>query len=74
MVEHFIDHGADVDRGQRSSSLHYAACFGRVNIAKALLRAGADMTLRDEDNKTPLEKVEWQESFFADMHLGSGKS
>lgn len=28
------ERGADVNRGQRSSSLHYAACFGRPQVAK----------------------------------------
>ncbi|XP_067009629.1 E3 ubiquitin-protein ligase HECTD1 isoform X3 [Anabrus simplex] len=45
------------DRGQRSSSLHYAACFGRPAIAKVLLRHGANPDLRDEDGKTPLDKA-----------------
>jgi E3 ubiquitin-protein ligase HECTD1 len=43
--------------GQRSSSLHYAACFGRPAIAKVLLRHGANPDLRDEDGKTPLDKA-----------------
>ena len=43
--------------GQRSSSLHYAACFGRPAIAKVLLRCGANPDLRDEDSKTPLDKA-----------------
>lgn len=34
MVEFLCDRGADVNRGQRSSSLHYAACFGRPAVAK----------------------------------------
>ena len=33
-VEYLCDRGADVNRGQRSSSLHYAACFGRPAVAK----------------------------------------
>lgn len=33
-VEFLCDRGADVNRGQRSSSLHYAACFGRPQVAK----------------------------------------
>ena len=33
-VEYLCEKGADVNRGQRSSSLHYAACFGRPLIAK----------------------------------------
>lgn len=43
--------------GQRSSSLHYAACFGRPAIAKVLLRHGANPDLRDEDGKTALDKA-----------------
>lgn len=43
--------------GQRSSSLHYAACFGRPAIAKVLLKHGANPDLRDEDGKTPLDKA-----------------
>lgn len=53
----FYSSGADVNRGQRSSSLHYAACFGRPAIAKVLLRYGANADLRDEDGKTPLDKA-----------------
>ncbi|NXD68096.1 HECD1 ligase, partial [Eolophus roseicapillus] len=34
MVEFLCERGADVNRGQRSSSLHYAACFGRPQVAK----------------------------------------
>jgi E3 ubiquitin-protein ligase HECTD1 len=49
--------GADVNKGQRSSSLHYAACFGRPAVAKVLLRHGANADLRDEDGKTPLDKA-----------------
>lgn len=47
----------DVFSGQRSSSLHYAACFGRPAIARVLLRHGANPDLRDEDGKTPLDKA-----------------
>ncbi|XP_058800749.1 E3 ubiquitin-protein ligase HECTD1 isoform X3 [Phymastichus coffea] len=57
MVEYLCAKGADVNKGQRSSSLHYAACFGRPAIAKVLLRYGANPDLRDEDGKTPLDKA-----------------
>ncbi|XP_046664774.1 E3 ubiquitin-protein ligase HECTD1 isoform X3 [Homalodisca vitripennis] len=57
MVEFLCERGADVNKGQRSSSLHYAACFGRPAIAKVLLRHGANPDLRDEDGKTPLDKA-----------------
>ena len=38
MVEFLCSKGADVNKGQRSSSLHYAACFGRPAIGRVLLR------------------------------------
>ncbi|XP_035704354.1 E3 ubiquitin-protein ligase HECTD1 [Folsomia candida] len=57
MVEYLCDKGADVNKGQRSSSLHYAACFGRPAIAKVLLKHAANPDLRDEDGKTPLDKA-----------------
>ncbi|XP_055386638.1 E3 ubiquitin-protein ligase Ufd4 isoform X2 [Condylostylus longicornis] len=57
MVEYLCEKGADVNKGQRSSSLHYAACFGRPGIAKVLLKHGAYPDLRDEDGKTPLDKA-----------------
>lgn len=57
MVEYLCEKGADVNRGQRSSSLHYAACFGRPQVAKLLLRFGANPDLRDEEGKTPLDKA-----------------
>ena len=33
MVNYLCEKGADVNCGQRSSSLHYAACFGRVDVS-----------------------------------------
>ncbi|KAK7477746.1 hypothetical protein BaRGS_00031034 [Batillaria attramentaria] len=57
MVEFLCERGADVNRGLRSSSLHYAACFGRPQIVKTLLAYGANPDLRDEDGKTPLDKA-----------------
>ena len=57
MVEFLCSKGADVNKGQRSSSLHYAACFGRPAIGRVLLRHGANPDLRDEDGKTPLDKA-----------------
>lgn len=57
MVDYLCEQGADVNAGQRSSSLHYAACFGRVGITKVLLRSGANCGLTDEDGKTALEKA-----------------
>uniref|UniRef100_A0A1X7TZ16 E3 ubiquitin-protein ligase n=1 Tax=Amphimedon queenslandica TaxID=400682 RepID=A0A1X7TZ16_AMPQE len=58
MVEYLLENGADVNRGLKSSSLHYAACFCRPSIAKRLLQFGADTELRDEDGHTPLDKAQ----------------
>ncbi len=57
MVEYLCKKNADVNRGQRSSSLHYAACFGRSQIVKILLNHGANPDLRDEDGKMALDKA-----------------
>ncbi|CAM4755870.1 unnamed protein product [Rotaria magnacalcarata] len=57
MVEYLCRRGADVNRGQRSSSLHYAACFGRPTIVRMLLKYGANIELRDEDGRTALDKA-----------------
>ena len=57
MVEYLCRRGADVNRGQRSSSLHYAASFGRPSIIRILLKYGANIDLRDEDGRTPIDKA-----------------
>ena len=57
MVTFLCSRGADVNKGQRSSSLHYAACFGRPGIARVLLSHGANPDLRDEDGRTALDKA-----------------
>ena len=57
MVEYLCTKGADVNRGQRSSSLHYASCFGRPEVVKILLRYGANPDLRDEEGKIALDKA-----------------
>ena len=57
MVEYLASKGADVNKGMRSSSLHYAACFGRLQIVRILLKYGANPDLRDEEGKTALDKA-----------------
>ncbi len=57
MCEFLCSRGADVNKGLRSSSLHYASCFGRAQIVKILLRYGANPDLRDEEGKTALDKA-----------------
>ncbi|CAF1239989.1 unnamed protein product [Adineta ricciae] len=57
MIEYLCRRGADANRGQRSSSLHYAACFGRPSIVRLLLKYGGNVDLRDEDGRTALDKA-----------------
>jgi E3 ubiquitin-protein ligase HECTD1 len=57
MIEYLCRRGADVNRGQRSSSLHYASCFGRPSIVRLLLKYGGNVDLRDEDGRTALDKA-----------------
>lgn len=33
MVQYLCDKGSDVNKGHKSSSLHYAACFGRPDVS-----------------------------------------
>lgn len=35
MVQYLCERGADVNKGHRSSSLHYAACFGNTEVLAA---------------------------------------
>jgi E3 ubiquitin-protein ligase HECTD1 len=57
-VEYLVGaRGADPNKGARSSSLHYAACFGRAQIVRILLAHGANPDLRDEEGRTALEKA-----------------
>eukprot|EP00080_Pristionchus_pacificus_P012573 PDM72593.1 hecd-1 [Pristionchus pacificus] len=57
MVVYLCEKGADVNKGQKSSSLHYAASFGRPDVTKMLLARGGNPDLRDEDGKTALDKA-----------------
>lgn len=68
MVIYLCDKGADPNKGQRSSSLHYAACFGRAEvdliflrinfkIVKILLQHGANPDIHDEEGRTALDKA-----------------
>ena len=40
MVVFLCDKGADVNKGHKSSSLHYAACFGRPDVSCASGESG----------------------------------
>jgi E3 ubiquitin-protein ligase HECTD1 len=58
MIEYLCRRGADVNRGQRSSSLHYAACFGRPSIVRLLIKYGGNVDLRDEDGLMYDDKIQ----------------
>lgn len=60
-----IDKGADVNRGnpegyESKSPMHAAAAHGSVEIAKLLLANGADLTIRNRENQTPLQVAKAQ--------------
>ena len=55
MVVLLCDAGADVDGGERGTSLHFAAAFERTDICQELLRRGARTDMRDMDGRTPQE-------------------
>lgn len=53
-----ISHGAIVDqkRGEDlESALHIAASYGHLDVVKALTAAGADVSLRTADARTPMD-------------------
>ncbi|XP_044736046.1 ankyrin-3-like [Chrysoperla carnea] len=56
IAEILIAHGANVNVVNiMGAPLHIAAANGYVNIVGNLLRNGADISIRDTDNSTPLE-------------------
>ena len=54
--------GQGRDRGlgetERTTPLHWAACFGKTAAARELLELGADASLRNQDGQTALETAE----------------
>ncbi|MDB4808156.1 ankyrin repeat domain-containing protein [Verrucomicrobia bacterium] len=55
--------GADVNaKGGMTGGapLHYAAMFGRKEIAELLIAKGADVNAKDEAGRTPLYEAAWQ--------------
>ena len=67
MVDLLIQAGGEVDsqddRGR--TPLHHASWWGRVEVITALLAAGADKTIKNEDGKTPHDVAEDQDCKYA---------
>jgi hemoglobin len=60
IVDALIQAGATVDHAggvTKSTALHQAARFGDLQVAKALINAGARPTLRDKKGLTPLDRA-----------------
>jgi hypothetical protein len=56
MVRFLLKHlgGQEVHRrGKGGTALHFAAARGRYEVARVLLLAGADLTMTDDDERTP---------------------
>lgn len=61
ITELLIEAGADLNVKENSwgqTPLHQAVSFNNINAVKALLQAGADKTVRDNKNRTPLDMIE----------------
>ena len=62
-AEILCDNKADcnaVDKN-KNTPLHYAAGYGRADIVKLLVDAGASVTLRNLDGKSPLDVAKLNE-------------
>lgn len=58
MVQFLCRKGADINKGEHGSSLHYATAAGKVNIVKVLLSYGANKNSPDENGKTPVHRAQ----------------
>ena len=45
--------GAKDENGK--TALHWAACFGKVNIAKILIENGVNVNVKNKNNETAIE-------------------
>ncbi len=58
-VRELLANGADVDAKDKNgeTALHWAACDGRVDVAKILIEKGADVDAKSNFNETSLHKA-----------------
>jgi ankyrin repeat protein len=67
----FFKNGADINDVQclgantnsRGTPLHWAACYGRVDMVQLLLSHDADLFSRDNDGRTPEDVAEYNSHF-----------
>ncbi|CAF4955172.1 unnamed protein product, partial [Rotaria socialis] len=55
-----LEHGADPNcqtRASKSTPLHRAITFNNIDAVRHLLHYKADLTLKDIDEQTPIEKA-----------------
>ena len=52
----YVETGVSVDElnSNNQSALHVAAYYGRTNVAKYLLKSGADINLQDKKGRSPV--------------------
>lgn len=70
VLQMLIDVGTDPNH--MNAALHYAASLNRVEIAKELITAGANVNNLNEDGKTPLDKVCADDSLMQELMIKSG--
>lgn len=71
MVDLLISHNADVNtkNGKGKTCLHYAVHMKRTDLISSLLAAGADPSIQDFENKTPLDVAKEQPQGSSYNHL-----
>lgn len=57
MVNILINHNAKVNGGNSTSPLHTAAFYGRSDVARALIKEGANVDATDINGETPLHRA-----------------
>eukprot|EP00983_Pelagomonas_calceolata_P080432 1155146-Pelagomonas_calceolata.AAC.6 len=57
LLQVLLQRGAEVDKrdGQGNTALHYAAGYGRKEIAELLLDAGADLVALNNNQQKPVD-------------------